>query len=317
MPTLFENAVEAIQLGVEDYLANDARRSSSAARNYFAGLLLLSKEALTRSAPQADAALLISARLRLVPDGHGGASVEPQGHSTADFDTLADRLSSFGVPVDLRTLRDLQRIRNAIEHSQHSHTWQQVREAISHSFHVVAQLLEFMGEEPLECLGDAWSVMLEVGQVFERELETCRNSFNHIDWPLPGSEIIQLSCPECGSLLIMQANYENKNLEDVEARCRACGHLPDPEQLLEHSLYQEFSNDIYASARYGGEAPLYDCPECGLNTYLSVDELVGCTWCGEVLGSCAVCGQGLTPDTVSGDNSGLCSYHGSLANRDD
>lgn len=51
MSGLFENAVQSIQLGVEDYQDNDPKRALSAVRNFYAGVLLLAKEALVRAAP--------------------------------------------------------------------------------------------------------------------------------------------------------------------------------------------------------------------------------------------------------------------------
>ncbi len=53
MNTLFDNAIQSIQLGVEDYQANDPRRALSAVRNFYAGILLLAKEVLVRTAPGA------------------------------------------------------------------------------------------------------------------------------------------------------------------------------------------------------------------------------------------------------------------------
>ena len=46
--TLFTNAIETIQIGVEDLLRNDERRVLSAVRNVHAGVLLLCKEKLRR-----------------------------------------------------------------------------------------------------------------------------------------------------------------------------------------------------------------------------------------------------------------------------
>jgi hypothetical protein len=43
---LFRNAVQSIQLGIEDYQANNSKRAVSAVRNFYAGVLLLAKEVL-------------------------------------------------------------------------------------------------------------------------------------------------------------------------------------------------------------------------------------------------------------------------------
>jgi hypothetical protein len=50
MNTLFDNAIQSIQLGIEDYEHNDPMRALSAVRNFYAGTLLLAKEVLVRAA---------------------------------------------------------------------------------------------------------------------------------------------------------------------------------------------------------------------------------------------------------------------------
>ncbi|HDS1209226.1 hypothetical protein KE622_08000 [Shewanella algae] len=49
--SLLNNAVESIQIGVEDFESSDARRVLSAVRNISAGILLLYKEKLRRMSP--------------------------------------------------------------------------------------------------------------------------------------------------------------------------------------------------------------------------------------------------------------------------
>jgi len=48
MNPLLKNAVVSVQLGLEDFASDDERRVISAARNLYAGVLLLGKEVLRR-----------------------------------------------------------------------------------------------------------------------------------------------------------------------------------------------------------------------------------------------------------------------------
>jgi hypothetical protein len=80
MNGLFDNAVKSIQLGVEDYQANNPKRSLSAARNLYAGILLLAKEVLTRTAPNSDPKYVIGARYKPIPDGEGGVELNGVRH---------------------------------------------------------------------------------------------------------------------------------------------------------------------------------------------------------------------------------------------
>ena len=72
--TLFANALESIQIGVEDLLKNDDRRVLSAVRNVHAGVLLLCKEKLRRLSP--DGEILLAQRFEPQPDNNGDVSIE-------------------------------------------------------------------------------------------------------------------------------------------------------------------------------------------------------------------------------------------------
>ncbi len=67
--SLLNNAIESIQVGVEDYLMGDSKRYLSAVRNICAGILLLYKEKLCRLSPPQDKEVLIKKDIRPVDDG--------------------------------------------------------------------------------------------------------------------------------------------------------------------------------------------------------------------------------------------------------
>ena len=92
MNTLFDNAVQSIQLGVEDYQANDPRRALSSVRNFYAGVLLLAKGVLVRRVPGAAPEDVLGARYKPVPDGQGGLHFVTAGHQT-------DRLFQYRVSI--------------------------------------------------------------------------------------------------------------------------------------------------------------------------------------------------------------------------
>jgi len=58
----FENAVTSLILGIEDFETGTDERMLSAARNYYAGLLLLAKECLVNAVPAAEAMDVIGAK---------------------------------------------------------------------------------------------------------------------------------------------------------------------------------------------------------------------------------------------------------------
>ena len=85
MSHLFDNAIQAVQLGVEDYQNDDPKRAVSAVRNFYAGVLLLAKEVLVRQVPKASPEDVISANYKPVPDGKSSIIYTPETFRTIDF----------------------------------------------------------------------------------------------------------------------------------------------------------------------------------------------------------------------------------------
>jgi hypothetical protein len=317
MNTLFRNAIDSIQLGVEDYQANDAKRALSAVRNFYAGTLLLAKEVLVRAAPAADAAEILGTRYKPMPNGKGGVEYEPVAHNTIDFSQIGERFRDFKLSIDQSALKDLNRIRNDIEHLYTNAPHETVREAIAKAFPVVMDLFRLADEDPRAELGYSWQVMLDVRSVYERELELCRRSFDEVEWRSQSLAEAALLCPGCKSHLVERVDLDDAHHENANARCRACGADISAEKLIEAALEAHFEMESYVAAKEGGEPPLYTCSECGLETYVIWNGENACAWCLESLNECIMCHTSLTPDNVDSDNSGLCSYCGNLASKDD
>lgn len=317
MSGLFDNAIQSIQLGIEDYQANDPKRAVSAVRNFYAGTLLLAKEVLVRQAPNADPEEVIGARYKPVPDGEGGVTYTTKSSQTIDFPTIGERFKDFGLVIDQSALNDLNRIRKDLEHYFSDKPRDAVREAIAKAFPVVAQLFRLIDEAPHKSLGDAWQVMLDVRDVYARELEACRNSFAQVDWPADILADAQFSCPACQSDLVEQKDTDNTSHESLDCRCRLCGHEFAAEKAVETALETLFETESYIAMTDGGDQPVQTCPECGLDAYLLAEEHVGCVWCGLVLEECARCMTGLTHENVSYENHSLCGYCDNLMSKDD
>jgi DNA-directed RNA polymerase subunit RPC12/RpoP len=317
MNTLFENAVQSIQLGVEDYQANDPRRPLSSVRNFYAGVLLLAKEVLVRQVPDSAPENVLAARFKPVPDGHGGVQIVPVGYQTIDFSNIGSRFKDFGLPIDDAALKDLNRIRTDIEHYFTDESRETVREAIAKAFPVVVDLFRLAEEIPHELLGEAWQTMLEVRAVYVKELENCRASFGKIKWSSRVMAEISLNCSECQSDLVAQVNVHNTDHTSADVECRSCGAKISADKAIEHALQTHFDLDNYIAVKDGGEEVVQTCPDCGLNTYVLSDEETGCAWCELVLDECGRCWASLTPSNVSFDNSAFCSYCDHLLSKDD
>jgi hypothetical protein len=318
MNTLFDNAIQSIQLGVEDYRSNDPRRALSAVRNYYAGLLLLAKEVLVRAAPLAVADDILGAKYKPVRDGPDGVKYVKVGHQTIDFSTLAERFKDFGLKINRAALDELNRIRTDIEHYCTNESRQTVREAIAKAFPVAVDLFALAEVAPHEILGDAWQTMLDVRDVYKRELQACEKSFASLKSEVDVLEQISFNCPECRSNLIGQIEPSNTDPWSIHALCRSCGAEQDGDKLVEHSLDVHFSGKIYRAFKDGDIIPLERCPQCGRHTYVVGDEHEGCALCEFVLNpSCANCGIELIPSDVHPEDPRLCSYCYHMLTKDD
>jgi hypothetical protein len=255
MSKLFENAVESIIVGIEDYRQNSRPRSLSAVRNFYAGTLLLAKEVLVRKVPDAAPAELLGAKYKPVSDGAGGVEFGAVGHATIDFAQVAERFNDFNIAISHAQLKDLNRIRNDIEHLYNNATLDAVREAIAKAFPVVVELFRLADEDPREVLGEAWQTMLEVHTFYESERAQCEKTFETIDWKSETLAEVPKLCPECGSHLVELSDTENTNYEDADARCRACGAEIEAEKLVETAV-DAFNGNVNAGIAIKSAAPI-------------------------------------------------------------
>jgi len=315
--TLFKNAIDSLQLGIEDYQANDPKRALSAIRNFYAGTLLLAKEVLVRAAPKADQKAVISARFKPVPDGSGGIEFVP-GDRTIDFNEIGERFVAFGLKIDNGALRDLSRIRNDIEHFCTDATHRKVREAIAKAFPVVADLFRLTNEDPRTALGDCWPTMLLVKEVYDRELAECKKSFEGVEWESESMSEAAIACPECHSHLVVRKQLTNPHREYADGLCRSYGEEIEAQKIIETALDSHFEVESHVAALDGGEQPIFACPDCSAEAYVIWESENRCAWCGFSLeDDCGRCGVALTPNNVSEDNHSLCSYCSNLLSKDD
>ncbi len=318
MWNLYANAVQSIRIGIEDYQESDPARALSAARNLYAGLLLLAKEVLVRAAPNAGENDVIGAVYVPVPDRSGGVEFVPESKRTIDFAQIGKRFKGFGLVIDDKALRELNRIRNEVEHRYPNVSHDVVREALATAFPVAVQLFRILREEPASVLGGAWDRMLEVREVFEQERQQCHASFDKVNWHSWILTNTMLSCPECQSELVAQEDPENTEQHNVAARCRCCGVAITAEALVENVVNEFLRESIYVAMTDGGDEPVWECPECALNTYIVTEEDNGCAWCEFVLErDCLRCGTTLVPGDVDANDYRLCSYCGYIISKDD
>jgi len=318
MPSLFENAISSIRMGVEDYRQQDGDRVLSAVRNLYAGVLLLAKETLIRQAPNADPRDVIGAAFKPVPNNQGGVDHVVAGHRTIDFDNIDRRFKDFGLTIDRKALSELNDIRNDIEHHYTDRPEASIRTAIAKAFPVISSLFRQIDENPVDHLEAEWETMLSERALYDHEVAAARASLSGVKWHATFMENAKLRCGSCGSELLEQKIPDNDSQSCVEFRCRNCAATPDVATVVEAAVEDTYGVDEYLRAKDAGEdGPIYDCPVCERHTYLEDEDL--CANCGESLdftSECFRCSSAISiQDYLDGLDEGLCGYCTNVADK--
>ena len=281
-----------------------------------AGLLLLAKSVLVGTVPNASEDDVIAVAYEPVPDRAGGVKYVPAGKQTIGLQDIQRRFKTFGLKLSVETNKRLEsfaRVRNAVEHRYAGPGGASLRQTVSEAFMVTAEFFRLGGMDPVDLLGKAWGVMLDVNEVYETELAACRATFADVEWKFPVPDGAGPECP-CGSNLVEQIKPDNEAQDYARGRCRSCGEGMDAEAVVESLVGPQYWALDQISVKDGGQGILYACPLCLRETYINEldddGEVTGCAICEFKLGNCSMCGTSLTPDDVYGDSEELCGYCG-------
>ena len=208
--SILQNAIDSIQIGIEDYENGDDRRNVSAVRNVAAGTLLLYKEKLCRLSPPYAMELLIRQDIRPTQDQNGTVIFEGKGKKTVDVQTIKERFKSLKVAVDWKRFDEVNALRNDLEHYYTSKSPDAIREIIAKSFLLIRDfIVNELDENPRDLLGeDCWSSLLTVNEVYSAEESDCKASIGKVDWRYDSvrKSLDYLRCPECHSSRVRPCN---------------------------------------------------------------------------------------------------------------
>ncbi|WP_177324630.1 hypothetical protein [Pseudomonas sp. MOIL14HWK12:I2] len=324
--SILANAVSSIQLGVDDFrLAQqgDEARALSAIRNLTAGLLLLFKVKLQELSPEGSNEALLKARLVLQKSADGSPGWVGKGNATVDVDEMINRLDGLGIKgIDWSLLRQLQKIRNDVEHYYTKEPVSQVLQAISASFYLLRQFVPtHLKESPVDLLGaDVWYFIVEQQEFYDAEVKACWDALEGVEWPLRAirDSLLFMHCPECQSQLVrpLDPSIAPPNTSFV---CTKCHEQTEWTEFVEPALTQLFEGRDYVRLSQGGEPGLADCYECGEHTF--VQDEARCAACLAVarVGDCWRCGNELTREEIEmhGSLCDYCNYQREKVMRDD
>ncbi len=296
--SMLDNAVQSIQIGMEDFHEEDERRVLSAIRNLYAGILLLFKYKLQQlSADGSDEALLKAKVLPAFDPASGEIVWVGKGKKTVEVHDIIDRLNALGVKgVDWKLLNALQDIRNDIEHYFSPLPVERMREAVANSLHLIKQFCEpHLDEHPVEILGqECWDMMLDVATFFEAELARCQINLRSVEWPFQEvmSSVDHMVCPECQSRLIKVVDPKARR-EGIIFACQSCQSESIYMHVVGPAVEASMAGENHWHAMQGDEPATCDCPECGYDTLIVHEnecaacfyefEHMHCHWCEALL----------------------------------
>lgn len=307
--SIMKNAIDSIQIGVEDFESGDERRYISAVRNIVAGILLLYKVKLCQLSPDESKELLIKKFIFPKQDADGEIFFVGKGKNTVDVQSIKDRFKSLGIVVDWEKFKVINDLRTDIEHYYTLKTSDAVREIIASSFILIRDFLsQHLEQDPQEALGnDCWSKLLEVSEVYDAEVIACKTTLNAIDWNYRSvrKALDYLRCVECNSSLI-QAPYPDDSYPYINLHCKSCGHDFVFTDVVEECINKLFELEDYSNALDGCSSPSRECNQCFQSTYVHEEDC--CVVCGYTMEyrKCEICGESLSLEEQ--ENEGKCSY---------
>ncbi len=319
---LLDNAVTSIRLGVEDFenadaMGGDPARSLSSVRNLFAGVLLLFKFKIADCATnddEAESLIFIPPKIQPFPDGKGGVVWVPHGkfmRTTINVATIKERLDAFKIGNDWKVVEHLQSLRNDIEHLHPNEAHGDLLVFVANLFPVLSDFIsKQLGKTPGDLLGDAWSIMLNHANTFQKHKEDCEREWAKAGIPGRMGEFIgYVRCEACCHPLV-RPNPEQleegmtveSNEYEFEYQCVLCDNRDNIKNDLIYELKKSFNTD-YKSQREDVE----NCISCGRSAFVVSEGK--CYWCGQEQTHklCSICGEWLSQH--ESDMGPLCSNH--------
>lgn len=313
---IYENAIDSICLGIEDYKTEDPKRVLSATRNLVAGILLLFKHKLAEISPAGSNEILIKERSE--PKHINGSIVwVGKGDKTIGTDQILGRCDSLGIRVDGKRIKAIVNYRNEIEHYYTERPNESCKRLISDSFIIVRDFFrDVLHLDPREELGEeVWATMVGINEVHDKERKGCERALNEVDWDseLLLNSILGWSCPSCGSDLISIKKAENDR-HDIVFVCNVCKKEVDFETAVESAVEDNASTENYIARKDGGDPITTQCPFCYKDTYSIEDNR--CLICDESAErECSWCGNMIPWEELSDDS--LCSWCRHMSEKDD
>jgi hypothetical protein len=319
MNSLIDNAALSLKMGIEDYQSNEPERALSAVRNITAGVLLLFKEKLRLLSPDGSDEVLLKERILPVRADSGAVSFKGIGKKTVTVKQINDRFESLGISVDWKRVDKIVQLRNDIEHYYSGESGARMRELIANTFLVIRDFLApYLSLEPTKVLGEeTWAAIIEVQEVYQKELLECRAETAKVAWPRDELRSVSeyLRCSNCHSELIKPQSIDVEDIAELIFKCTLCGASNEFQEIIEAGIDEYLGGEASVAAKDGCEPPYGMCPSCGLDTYLIEADFCAACLYERKHKECMICGAILSIEEQ--EFGGSCSYHAYVFDKED
>jgi hypothetical protein len=298
---LLTNAIESVQVGVQDYQEGGHGRLLSAVRNIHAGIFLLYKEALRRASPADSNEALLKARVVARRNEDGKVTFVGEGDQAADAEQVRERLEQLGLASDWPLFQRLTDVCAGLEHAYNVANKSALASFIADAFNVARTFLSGpLGEDALTLLGDkTWRAMSRITKIHEEEREACCELLGSVEW---GSEtlatgVLLIDCPACGGNIFHLTQASRIFDDNLSLHCRACGEILDSHDYVPVAVAAALALEMLMVGEGGEAAPYVKCPVCGREAYVVGENK--CALCGHVASfQCALCGGKIEPQDL-------------------
>jgi len=319
--TLISNGANSIRLGIEDYKQNDNSRLVSAVRNIYAGILLVLKEKLRRLSPVGSDEVLIKSKIIPVLDDSGEVFFVGKGVKTITLQEIEERFTCLGIVADFKSIKEIQVVRNNLEHyclqdKKGTDSHQLVRKVLAKCCRILDVFLnKELKVSPAELLGEVWSDLIQIQEVYDLERQQMVADFERISSEsksLLEALLEYAICPSCDSDLIKVIDDDFEGSDNVV--CVHCSDKFDLASMCCNALDLHLDNGYFV-AKDGEEPNLEQCPQCFRETFVVAEDK--CPLCGYTreYHRCNICGTELSVEEQR--FGGLCSYHDYVMSKDD
>lgn len=283
---LFKNAIDSIEMGVEDFIAckmnRNERRIISSARNIYAGILLLFKAKLLKLSSDNNEALI---QQQIDPQLENGKIIWiGKGKKTIDYSQIKERFKALGInQINWGLLGQIQTYRNNVEHYFDSNNLRPdvLQSMIANTYVIICDFMRrYMNIKPYHCFNrKIWKVLCDSKKEFDLENQERLELIKSLSWQDENilNFFLYQICSCCGSFLLLPTQKETF-AEDCDFKCSDCGSIYTYQELTGEYFANLIQPSRYSINKMDESQIIYTCPECGKESYNT--ETQRCLSCG-------------------------------------